>query len=69
MTGAGALAGLVTGAGVVIAWIALGWDQAFLGGPGVYEILPGFVAAWLAIVLVSRATRAEPAPARALGRG
>jgi SSS family solute:Na+ symporter len=67
MTGAGAVAGLVTGAAVVIAWIALGWDQAFLGGPGVYEILPGFVAAWLAIVLVSHATRAspltEPAPA------
>jgi SSS family solute:Na+ symporter len=56
MTGAGAVAGLVTGAAVVIAWIALGWDQAFLGGPGVYEILPGFVASWLAIVLVSRAT-------------
>lgn len=67
MTGAGAVAGLVTGAAVVIAWIALGWDQAFLGGPGVYEILPGFVTAWLAIVVVSHATRAspltEPAPA------
>ena len=60
MTGAGAVAGLVTGALVVIAWIALGWDQAFLGGPGVYEILPGFVAAWLAIVLVSNATRGLP---------
>jgi SSS family solute:Na+ symporter len=57
MTGAGAVAGLVTGALVVIAWIALEWDQGFLGGPGVYEILPGFVAAWLAIVLVSGATR------------
>ncbi len=64
MTGAGALAGLVTGAAVVIAWIALGWDQAFLGGPGVYEILPGFVAALLAIVLVSKATQAAVAPAR-----
>jgi SSS family solute:Na+ symporter len=65
MTGAGALAGLVTGAAVVIAWIAIGWDKAFLGGPGVYEILPGFVAAWLAIVFVSRATAphlAEAAP-------
>ncbi len=60
MTGAGAVAGLVTGAVVVIAWIALGWDQAFFGGPGVYEILPGFVASWLAIVLVSRAGRPAP---------
>ena len=61
MTGAGAVAGLVTGAAVVIVWIAAGWDQAFLGGPGVYEILPGFVASWLAIVLVSR--MGAPAPA------
>ncbi len=60
MTGAGAVSGLVTGALVVIGWIVLGWDQAFLGGPGVYEILPGFVAAWLAIVVVSGATRRSP---------
>ena len=63
MTGAGAVAGLVSGAAVVIAWIALGWDKAFMGGPGLYEILPGFVASWVAIVLVSRATWREPAPA------
>ena len=56
MTGAGAVAGLVTGAGVVMAWIALGWNGEFMGGPGVYEIIPGFVAAWLAIRLVSKAT-------------
>ncbi len=66
MTGAGAVAGLVTGAGVVIAWIALGWDKAFLGGPGVYEILPGFIASWLAILVVSRigepGALQEPAP-------
>lgn len=54
MTGAGAVAGLVTGAGVVAAWIALGWNKAFLGGPGLYEIVPGFFAALLAIVIVSR---------------
>ncbi|AKQ41917.1 proline: sodium symporter [Aurantiacibacter atlanticus] len=59
MTGAGAVAGLVTGAVVVMAWIALGWNGAFLGGPGVYEIIPGFVAAWLAIWLVSKATRKD----------
>ncbi|WBY16249.1 sodium/proline symporter PutP [Erythrobacteraceae bacterium WH01K] len=57
MTGGGAVAGLVTGAGVVMAWIALGWNGAFLGGPGVYEIIPGFIASSLAIWLVSNATR------------
>ncbi|MGN3974089.1 sodium/proline symporter PutP [Tsuneonella sp. SYSU-LHT278] len=62
MTGAGALAGLVTGAGVVIVWIAQGWDAGFLGGQGVYEILPGFFAAFIAIVGVSLFT-APPAPA------
>jgi len=54
MTGAGAVAGLVTGAGVVAGWIALGWNEAFLGGPGLYEIVPGFFAAMIAIVMVSR---------------
>jgi len=53
MTGAGAVAGLVTGAGVVIVWIAMGWNASFMGGPGVYEIIPGFVAAMAAIVGVS----------------
>jgi solute:Na+ symporter, SSS family len=56
MTGAGAVAGLVTGAGVVAAWIVLGWNAAFLGGPGLYEIVPGFIAALLAIILVSLLT-------------
>ncbi|KPQ27191.1 MAG: sodium/proline symporter [Porphyrobacter sp. HL-46] len=60
MTGAGALAGLVTGAGVVGAWIALGWNTAFLGGPGLYEIVPGFAAAMLAIIVVSKATQKKP---------
>ena len=59
MTGAGAVAGLVTGASVVIGWIALGWNAAFMGGPGVYEIIPGFIAAWIAIVAVSRMTSKE----------
>ena len=31
--------------------------QAFLGGPGLYEIVPGFVAAMIAIVAVSAVTR------------
>ncbi|MGQ7829626.1 sodium/proline symporter PutP [Altererythrobacter sp. Z27] len=59
MTGAGAVAGLVTGASVVIGWIALGWNAVFMGGPGVYEIIPGFIAAWIAIVAVSRMTSKE----------
>lgn len=50
MTGAGAVAGLVTGALVVIVWIAAGL------GSTLYEIVPGFIAAWVAIVLVSLAT-------------
>lgn len=60
MTGAGAVAGLVTGAAVVAAWIALGWNSALPGfDGGLYEIVPGFIAAWLAIVVVSKATQAE----------
>src|SRR5690554_993306 len=54
--GAGALAGLIVGAVTVMAWIALGWNGSFLGGPGVYEIIPGFIAAFIAIVVVSLAT-------------
>ncbi len=54
MTADGALIGLVTGAVTVVAWIALDWNAAFLSGDGVYEIIPGFIAAMLAIVLVSR---------------
>lgn len=61
MTGAGAVAGLVTGAGVVAGWIALGWNQSLFGGPGLYEIVPGFVTAWAAIVVVSRMTQAPAA--------
>lgn len=67
MTGAGAVAGLVTGAGVVAGWIMLGWNAALPpalgGGPGLYEIVPGFIAALVAIVVVSALTR----PAAATG--
>ncbi len=63
MTGAGAVAGLVTGAAVVIAWIVLGWNAALPGmDAGLYEIVPGFIAAWLAIWLVSKATAASERP-------
>lgn len=57
MSGTGAVAGLVAGAVTVIVWIALGWDASFLGGPGVYEIMPGFAASWAAIYFVSLATQ------------
>ncbi|WP_226700370.1 sodium/proline symporter PutP [Qipengyuania gaetbuli] len=60
MTGSGAVAGLVTGAAVVTAWIALGWNAQLPGfDGGLYEIVPGFIAAWLAIWLVSKATAPE----------
>ncbi|ERS89002.1 sodium/proline symporter PutP [Halomonas sp. PBN3] len=54
--GAGAIAGMVVGALTVMIWILLGWNGSFLGGPGVYEIIPGFIAAWVAIMVVSLAT-------------
>ncbi|GGY64427.1 hypothetical protein GCM10007071_08870 [Marinobacter zhanjiangensis] len=54
--GAGAIAGMVTGAATVLIWISLGWNGSFMGGPGVYEIIPGFIAALIAIVAVSLAT-------------
>lgn len=53
MTGAGAVAGLVSGALVVIGWIAMGWNSDFYGLGGIYEIIPGFIAAMTAIVTVS----------------
>ncbi|SFG20167.1 solute:Na+ symporter, SSS family [Palleronia marisminoris] len=56
MTGAGAVAGIVSGAVTVIVWILLGWNGSFLGGPGVYEIIPGFIVALAAIIGVSLAT-------------
>jgi SSS family solute:Na+ symporter len=59
MTGLGAVAGLVTGALTVITWIALGWNASFLGGPGIYEMIPGFILAMAAIVVVSLAGEAK----------
>ena len=56
MSGAGAVAGLVAGALTVIIWISLGWGSSFLGGPGVYEIIPGFIVAFIAIWVVSLMT-------------
>jgi len=56
MNGAGAVAGLITGAVTVMIWISLGWNGEFMGGPGVYEIIPGFIMAWIAIVIGTLAT-------------
>lgn len=49
MTGAGAVAGLITGAAVVMLWIRLDLSGV------IYEIVPGFVAAMVAIIGVSLA--------------
>lgn len=61
MTLAGALAGMVTGAAVVMLWIDRGWDTT------VYELLPGFAAATLAILIVSLATKPPQAETTAHG--
>ncbi|MCW4151531.1 sodium/proline symporter PutP [Halomonas sp. 18H] len=55
--GAGAIAGMVVGAATVMIWISLGWNGSFMGGPGVYEIIPGFIAAFVAIIVVSSVTK------------
>lgn len=54
--GAGAIAGLVVGAATVVIWILLGWNAEFAGGAGVYEIIPGFIASWIAIMVGSLVT-------------
>lgn len=54
MTLAGALAGMVTGAAVVVAWIAAGWSG------WLYEIVPGFAAAVVAIIGVSLISAPPP---------
>ncbi|MER5170683.1 sodium/proline symporter PutP [Thioclava sp. CPCC 100088] len=53
MNGAGALAGLIVGAGTVIFWIYSG----LAASTGLYEIIPGFVAAFIAIIVVTLITR------------
>ena len=47
MTRNGALAGMLTGAIVVLVWKQFGWF-------GLYEMVPGFALATLAILVVSR---------------
>jgi len=59
MSGAGAVAGLLAGAVTVIIWIGMGWNNSFLGGDGVYEIIPGFIVSWIAIYAVSLMTQSQ----------
>jgi len=59
MSGAGAVSGMLVGALTVIIWITMDWNSSFLGGPGIYEIIPGFILALAAIVVVSRATQSD----------
>ncbi len=54
MTGAGAIAGMVTGAVVVVVW-----KQLKGGVFEMFEVVPGFAAALLAIVAVSLLTKEE----------
>src|SRR5690606_24100951 len=54
--GTGAIAGMLVGAATVMIWISLGWSREFMGGPGVYEIIPGFIASFIAILVVSSLT-------------
>lgn len=67
MSGSGAVAGLIAGTATVGGWIGLGWDKHFLGGDGIYEIIPGFVMAGLAICIVSwlKPSHGEYQPANA----
>jgi sodium/proline symporter len=51
MTRAGALAGIVTGTATVLIWKQFAWFQ-------LYEIVPGFIFAFLAIIIVSKLSHA-----------
>jgi sodium/proline symporter len=57
MTRNGALAGMVAGAVVVIAWKQVAVDQY---GSGLYEMVPGFACALVAIVVASLLDREPP---------
>ncbi len=56
MTLEGAIAGMIAGAFTVIFWISQGLSEAM------YEIVPGFVAAMVAIVAVSLASQPQAIP-------
>ncbi len=52
MTGTGALSGIITGTAVVIAW-------KLWGSPAIYEIIPGFILASIAIIAMSLLTKPQ----------
>ena len=54
MTRIGAIAGMISGAAVVMAW------KQFFADTGVYEIIPGFLVASLAIVVFSLVSNVRP---------
>ena len=56
----GAVAGILAGAIVDIAWLA------FLGGTGIYEIIPGFICGLIAAVIASKCSKAPSAEVEAL---
>ena len=56
----GALAGIIAGAVVDACWLI------FLSGTGIYEIIPGFIAGFLAAVIVSNVTEAPSKDVQAL---
>ena len=64
MTATGALVGMISGAVVVVAWAEVmnPWLKS-QGYPTMYEIVPGFIACALAIVVVSLLSKA---PERAI---
>lgn len=49
----GALAGIIVGALTVLVWHQGGWF-------GLYEIIPGFILSWIAIVVVSKLDSSKP---------
>ena len=57
MNAAGAMAGMLTGALVVVFWNSVVPDS------GIYEMIPGFILAFIAIIVVSLIT---PAPSAAV---
>jgi len=65
----GAVAGIVVGAAVDIAWLLCFTNtimDAVIAPTGIYEILPGFVAGGIAAVVVSLATKAPDAKVEAI---
>lgn len=63
-TKVGAAAGMLVGTVVVILWYFIPVLKNSL-----YEIIPGFVSSFLAVVVVSLLTRSKPLPGRAVPKG